>query len=198
MRAKSSTCALLLALCQPFAAVAALPEAGMSMKAVEAQFGQPLRKDAPVGTPPITRWEYSDSVVVFERSTVVHSMNVQRSGSPAPAVPAAKPAPAPVPAAKPAPAPAAKPVAPAAPVAAPATAAPATPAPVVPASTEAAPAPASREAAEADAMSKAAAEKSAAGSTTTGEATTGAAPGTAAPANETYTFDPETGRIIVK
>lgn len=186
MRAKPSTCALLFALCQPLAAVAALPEAGMSMKAVEAQFGQPLRKDAAVGNPPITRWEYSDSVVVFERSTVVHSMSVQRNGSPARPAPA--PTPASAPAAKSAPAPEAKSAAPVTRAPAPATAAPA----------PATAAPAAREAAEADAMSKAAAEKSAAGSTVPAETTPDATPATPAPASETYTFDPETGRIIVK
>lgn len=187
MRAKPSTCALLFALCQPLAAVAELPEAGMSMKAVEARFGQPLRKDAAVGSPPITRWEYSDSVVVFERSTVVHSMSVQRGSSPAQtgAAPAAKPVPAPV--ARPAPVPATLPAAPAAV----ATPAPAAPAPAASATT-------AHEAAEADAMSKAAAEKSAAGTAAPVEAIPGATPDTAAPANETYTFDPETGRIIVK
>ena len=47
-------------------------------------------------------------------------------------------------------------------------------------------------------MSKAAAEKSAAGSAVPAETTPDATPVTPAPTSETYTFDPETGRIIVK
>lgn len=115
MRAKNLRCVLLMTLL-PLTAAAELPNAGTSMKAVEARYGQPLRKDPTVGTPPITRWEYTDFVVVFERATVVHSLNITRpAGSSAPAAtaapvqPAAKPAPAPVPAPKPAPTPAATP-----------------------------------------------------------------------------------------
>lgn len=178
MRAKLSTCALLFAVSQPLFA-AALPDAGMSMKAVEAQFGQPQRRDAAVGTPPITRWEYPDFVVVFERSTVVHSMNVVRGQAASAPAPAAAPAAAPVapPAASPAAAPA---VAPAA-----AAPAPAAPAPAAPAEPDA----------TADAMNKAAAEKSAAGS----DAAPAIPVPASAPAPEPgYTFDPETGRIIVK
>lgn len=69
---------LLLALGAP-AMAANLPAAGLSMKSVEQQFGSPIAKNAPVGRPPITRWEYNDFVVVFERSTVVHSVAVVRS-----------------------------------------------------------------------------------------------------------------------
>lgn len=71
---------LLLALGTP-AMAASLPASGLSMKSVEQQFGSPINKNAPVGQPPITRWEYNDFVVVFERSTVVHSVAIVRSES---------------------------------------------------------------------------------------------------------------------
>lgn len=61
-----------------------LPSQGMSMSAVEKQFGSPERKTSPVGKPPITRWVYKDFTVVFERKHVVHSMTVkQESAAPA-------------------------------------------------------------------------------------------------------------------
>lgn len=198
-RATPRTCALLLALLQPLAAHAELPDAGMSMKAVEARFGQPLRKDAAVGNPPITRWEYSDYVVVFERSTVVHSMQLLR-GAAAQAPAAVSPPPPAKPAAAARPAPATAPAPVAAPVTAPAPAPASAPATEPAPAAAITPAPAPEAATEADAMNKAAAEKAAADAATPKPAETSApAPADApAPANENYTFDPETGRIIVK
>lgn len=195
MRAKLSTCALLFAVSQSLFAASDLPAAGMSMKAVEAKYGQPQHKDSPVGRPPITRWQYADFVVVFEHSTVVDSMNVT-GGS---ATPAKAPAPAATPArpaepAKPTPAPSAAAPAPeaAAPTPAPAPAA----MPTAPGTSPAA-APAAgdaHQAAEAAAMDKAAAEKSAASPA----APAAPAPAAAPAPDAGYTFDPETGRIIVK
>lgn len=75
MRAKIATCALLLA-CSVQLNAASLPGQGASMSQVEQDFGSPLSKTGPVGTPPITRWTYDGFVVVFERSKVVHSMSV--------------------------------------------------------------------------------------------------------------------------
>ena len=98
MRAKIATCALLLA-CSLQVNAASLPEQGSTMARVEQDFGSPLKKSGPVGSPPISRWEYDTFVVVFERSRVVHSFNVtgdRPSGSPAAAAPAARPAPTPV------------------------------------------------------------------------------------------------------
>ncbi len=151
MRAKLSTGALLFALISPLQA-ATMPAQGMSMQAVEQQFGAPLKKNAAIGHPPITRWEYNGYVVVFERSTVVQSVEV--AATPAPA-PAAKPviAPAPRPAAASTTAPAPRPVP--APTAAPA------PSPA-PAQTPAADAEAERQARESAAMAKARAEQEAA------------------------------------
>jgi hypothetical protein len=57
------------------------PARGMSMEKVEATFGAPTSRVAPVGganshQPPITRWEYPGFVVFFENNVVVHSVIV--------------------------------------------------------------------------------------------------------------------------
>ena len=49
-----------------------LPRRGMSMEKVENELGPPESKTDSVGKPPITRWIYSDRVVYFEYSTVLH------------------------------------------------------------------------------------------------------------------------------
>ncbi|MDO8268958.1 MAG: hypothetical protein Q7T32_14170 [Moraxellaceae bacterium] len=117
MRAKIATCALLLA-CSVQLNAASLPGQGASMSQVEQEFGSPLSKTGAVGTPPITRWTYDGFVVVFERNKVLHSMTVTgQRPAPRPATPVRAPAPAPVKAPAPvAPAPAAvqKPATPAA------------------------------------------------------------------------------------
>lgn len=214
MRAKLSTGALLFALISPLQA-ATMPAQGLSMQAVEQQFGAPIKKNAAIGHPPITRWEYNGYVVVFERSTVIQSVEVAGTAA------------APATVAKPAPAPVAKPVvAPAPAVAAPPAAAPAAPAPasVAPAPV-AAPvvdsAEAQRQARESEAMARARAEREAATkaaatpapapvadavpATPAAETPAPAAAAPAAPVEEpkkpkgdgSYTFDPATGRIII-
>ncbi len=50
------------------------PTLGMNQEQVEKQFGAPLSKKAPKGTPPITRWEYDMFVVYFENNIVIHSV----------------------------------------------------------------------------------------------------------------------------
>jgi hypothetical protein len=50
------------------------PTAGMSMAQVEAKFGAPASKLAPVGKPPISRWDYSGFTVYFEYDHVIHSV----------------------------------------------------------------------------------------------------------------------------
>ena len=122
MRAKIATCALLLA-CSVQLNAASLPGQGASMNQVEQDLGSPLSKTGPVGKPPITRWTYDGFVVVFERNKVLHSMTVTgQRPAPRPAAPVRAPAPVKAPAlAAPAPAaavqkpatPAATPVAPA-------------------------------------------------------------------------------------
>jgi hypothetical protein len=84
----------------------AAPARGMSMAQVASKFGDPLTKVAAVGTPPISRWEYSGFVVYFERDHVIHAVvsasgPTDSSGAAAPPPAAAAPAPEPSPAAAP-------------------------------------------------------------------------------------------------
>ena len=56
-----------------------LPKRGQSMAAVEAAFGAPAQRHAPVGggsarTPPITRWDYEGFSVYFEHQHVIHAV----------------------------------------------------------------------------------------------------------------------------
>jgi len=56
-----------------------LPPRGMRMAQVEARFGAPREKRAPVGGdrpqhPPITRWVYADFSVYFEHDHVVSAV----------------------------------------------------------------------------------------------------------------------------
>ena len=48
------------------------PRRGMSMDKVQQEYGQPVATSESVGQPPITHWTYSDRVVYFEYSTVLH------------------------------------------------------------------------------------------------------------------------------
>lgn len=48
------------------------PRRGMNMEKVKNELGQPIVASPAVGTPPITRWTYSDRIVYFEYSSVVH------------------------------------------------------------------------------------------------------------------------------
>jgi hypothetical protein len=64
-----------------------LPARGTTMAQVESRFGAPVRKHAPVAgpnstrhNPPITRWDYAEFSVYFERSHVVDA--VLRKASP--------------------------------------------------------------------------------------------------------------------
>lgn len=51
-----------------------VPRQGMRMNQVEASFGEPLVRSAPVGEPPITRWRYDGFTVYFERDRVLHAV----------------------------------------------------------------------------------------------------------------------------
>ncbi|MFP4639335.1 MAG: hypothetical protein ACOC02_02035 [Guyparkeria sp.] len=78
--------ALLLGLAMAFSAVPASAASGadkasvhgMTQSQVASRFGEPERRHAPVpakGTPknpPITRWDYSDFSVFFERDIAIH------------------------------------------------------------------------------------------------------------------------------
>lgn len=51
-----------------------LPTRGMSMQAVRAKFGEPAQRQAAIGVPPITRWDYGDFIVVFEHQQVISAI----------------------------------------------------------------------------------------------------------------------------
>jgi len=50
------------------------PTAGMTAASVESKFGAPQSKEAAVGEPPISRWDYQDFVVYFEYDRVIHAV----------------------------------------------------------------------------------------------------------------------------
>ena len=50
------------------------PTRGMTQTGVQSKYGSPASVKAPVGEPPITRWEYSDFVVYFEHDKVIHAV----------------------------------------------------------------------------------------------------------------------------
>ncbi|WP_405220152.1 hypothetical protein [Lentisalinibacter sediminis] len=50
------------------------PTRGMTMQKVQSEWGQPAMRRAPVGEPPITRWEYPGFVVYFEHNRVIHAV----------------------------------------------------------------------------------------------------------------------------
>ena len=50
------------------------PTRGMTAANVEAKFGEPESRKAPVGDPPITRWHYAGYTVYFEYSYVIQSI----------------------------------------------------------------------------------------------------------------------------
>ena len=51
------------------------PKRGITMSQVEERFGAPVSKHPTVGTPPITRWDYSGFSVFFERDRVIDSVS---------------------------------------------------------------------------------------------------------------------------
>ena len=50
------------------------PASGTSAESVEAAYGSPIAKKAPVGDPPITRWDYDNYSVYFEHDLVLQSV----------------------------------------------------------------------------------------------------------------------------
>lgn len=50
------------------------PTRGMTEQSVEAKFGSPKSKNAAVGEPPISSWEYENFVVYFEYDKVIHAV----------------------------------------------------------------------------------------------------------------------------
>lgn len=59
--------------------VGTMPNRGITMERVENVFGQPLRKLAPVGEPPIARWVYDGFTVYFEHHIVITSVATAES-----------------------------------------------------------------------------------------------------------------------
>ena len=51
------------------------PTRGMTQAKVESRYGAPATVKAPVGDPPITRWEYANFVVYFEYDKVIHAVH---------------------------------------------------------------------------------------------------------------------------
>lgn len=51
------------------------PRMGMKKEEVERRYGTPLRRKAPVGDPPISRWDYAGYSVYFEGNTVLHTVH---------------------------------------------------------------------------------------------------------------------------
>jgi hypothetical protein len=56
------------------------PTRGMTAASVESKYGAPQSKQAAVGDPPISRWEYTGFVVFFEYDRVIHAV-VKRTPS---------------------------------------------------------------------------------------------------------------------
>jgi outer membrane protein assembly factor BamE (lipoprotein component of BamABCDE complex) len=50
------------------------PRRGITMAEVEKHFGAPITRHPTVGQPPITRWDYKDFAVVFERDRVIDAV----------------------------------------------------------------------------------------------------------------------------
>ncbi|MES1925429.1 hypothetical protein T31B1_08898 [Salinisphaera sp. T31B1] len=50
------------------------PPRGMRMTAVVSRYGEPLRRHAAIGQPPITRWDYPDYRLYFEYDHVLHAV----------------------------------------------------------------------------------------------------------------------------
>ncbi len=57
------------------------PARGMTAASVESKFGTPDAKVAPVGDPPISRWEYANFVVFFEYDRVIHAVVKRKQSS---------------------------------------------------------------------------------------------------------------------
>lgn len=60
----------------------ALPQRGQSQASVLAAHGEPFKRHASVGQPPITRWDYRDFSVYFEHHHVINSVYQHRRQQP--------------------------------------------------------------------------------------------------------------------
>lgn len=55
-----------------------LPARGLSQAQTLSQFGEPLSRTKPTGTPPIEKWIYADFSVIFEGQWVIHSVIIRK------------------------------------------------------------------------------------------------------------------------
>lgn len=69
------------------------PGKGMSKTEVEQLFGAPISSHGPVGTPPISRWQYAEYTVIFEYDHVVHTVLKHKPKAPIGGETTAEPAP---------------------------------------------------------------------------------------------------------
>lgn len=51
-----------------------VPDRGLSMDQVIAEFGEPIVRKESIGSPPITVWKYNDFSVYFEKTWVINSV----------------------------------------------------------------------------------------------------------------------------
>lgn len=51
------------------------PYRGMRKEQVRQHFGEPRRTYSAVGDPPISRWQYDDFTVYFEKDRVIHAVD---------------------------------------------------------------------------------------------------------------------------
>lgn len=56
-----------------------MPQRGQAKSTVAQRYGEPATRHAPVGHPPITRWDYSEFSVYFEYDRVIDSVRHRRA-----------------------------------------------------------------------------------------------------------------------
>lgn len=56
-----------------------LPARGLSQAQTLSQFGEPISRTKPTGTPPIEKWIYADFSVIFESHWVIHSVITRKT-----------------------------------------------------------------------------------------------------------------------
>ncbi|HTT06013.1 MAG TPA: hypothetical protein VMF64_12050 [Steroidobacteraceae bacterium] len=78
------------------------PKRGMSMAEVQKHFGDPRERHPTVGTPPITRWDYPNFAVFFEKDLVIDAVVPGAASPAAPSTPSGTPDADPIPVAAPA------------------------------------------------------------------------------------------------
>ena len=50
------------------------PGKGQKQSFIISEYGEPLTKSAPIGSPPISHWDYPDFSVYFENNTVIRTV----------------------------------------------------------------------------------------------------------------------------